>query len=368
MNSKIAALTIAIAGCVVMAPRDINAQQVAAATATGPTVVKCGDAIESPGEYKLAAGCQSVSGNAITIHSSGVHLDMGGFTISGPGVSAKQCKQGPQVNDGIVVAPRDSNARITALRIDNGWIVGFIYGISVISTDAPHLTFLGVARGCNGILLQGSHWGGIHDDTIKDNLSQGLVLMNSNNNWIHHNTLNANGVDPSGVVQAGGGGLLLVSSNHNLIGGNEIVGNGSFGLVLGAPAAGDPITLGSNSNFLLQNNASKTKAGPGIRVGAGNMNVLADNTASYNNADGAVIQSAENLIQQNTVNLNSVRGILSNGAGAVDNVFRRNSERGNNPDLQDDNLLSCANTWRKNDFVTDNESGTARGPGKGCIQ
>lgn len=367
MKSRIAALTIAIAGCAVMTPGDINAQQLAAATATGPKAIRCGEAIESPGEYRLAAGCQNFAGNAITIRSSGVHLDLGGFTISGAGASANRCKLGPQVNDGIVVASPDANTRITALRIDNGWIQGFIYGISVIGTDAPHLTFLGVARGCTGILLQSSHWGGIHDNTVSGNLSQGLVLMNSNNNWIHHNTMNSNGVDASGVVQAGGGGLMLVSSNHNLIGANEIVGNGSFGLTLSSPATGDPSPLGSNSNYLLLNNASKTKAGPGIRVGTGNMNVVADNTLS-NNAEGAVIQSAENLVQQNTANLNSARGILSSGAGAIDNVFRRNIGRGNNPDLQDDNLVSCANTWRKNDFATDNESGIARGPGKGCVQ
>jgi hypothetical protein len=36
--------------------------------------------------------------------------------------------------------------------------------------------------------------------------------------------------------------------------------------------------------------------------------------------------------------------------------------------LQDDNLLGCVNTWRKNNFALDSESGANRGPGVGCIQ
>jgi parallel beta-helix repeat protein len=146
------------------------------------------------------------------------------------------------------------------------------------------------------------------------------------------------------VLSTAGGGFLMVGSNRNLIGGNDVIGSGNYGMSLTSPTAGGPSTSGSSGNELVKNNISSTKSGPGVRIGIGDMNIIADNVANSNSAGGILIQTADNLVQQNTVNNNLDRGILANGPGAVGNVFRTNTARGNRVDLQDDNLLSCVNT------------------------
>jgi parallel beta-helix repeat protein len=160
----------------------------------------------------------------------------------------------------------------------------------------------------------------------------------------------------------------MVGSNRNLIGGNDVIGSGNYGMSLTSSTGGGTSSSGSSGNELVKNNVNSTRAGPGVQIGVGDMNIVADNIANNNSAGGIVIQTADNTVQQNTVNNNLDRGILATGPGAVSNVFRANTARGNRVDLQDDNLFSCVNTWKKNDFVLDSERGANRGPGVGCIQ
>jgi parallel beta-helix repeat protein len=334
-----------------------NAQQRLDVVAKAATqIIKCGDTISQPGFYQLGAPCTNFPGNAITIRASNVALNLGGFTIAGPGASSFQCSKAPAVNDGIAVMPPDTNGRLATVNISNGRIEGFVYGISLMGTDGAHLQSLTLTRGCNGLLLQEANAAGVHDNTISDNLTQGVVMNGSYNNWVHHNFVTGNG-----------GGFLMVGSNRNLIGGNDIIGSGNYGMSLTSPTGGGSAASGSSGNTLLKNNVSSTKAGPGMRIGVGDMNIIADNIANSNSAGGILIQSADNLVQQNTVNNNLDLGIRANGPAAVGNIVRTNTVRGNRIDLQDDNF-NCVNTWRKNNFALDSESGANRGPGVGCIQ
>jgi hypothetical protein len=345
-----------------------NAEQVSLVTQAATPLIKCGDTITQSGSYQLSAPCTNFPGNAITIRVGNVALNLGGFTISGPGINATQCKKGAAVNDGIVVMSPVTNGRLSTITIQNGRIEGFVYGVSFTGTDGAHLQSVTLTGGCNGLLLQGANASGIHDNTFSNNLSHGVIMNGSYNNWVHHNFVNGNGVNSVSVVSTAGGGFLMIGSNRNLIGGNDVIGSGDYGMNLTAPAGGGTSASGSNSNTLLKNNINSTRSGPGVQIGVGNMNIVEDNVANSNSTSGIIIQSGENLVQLNTVNNNLDRGILSNGPGSVDNVFRANTARGNRVDLQDDNLLSCVNTWRKNDFVLDSESGAGRGPGVGCIQ
>lgn len=363
---KSARLIIAIICFCIMTPG--NSQQLGAVTPAASPVVKCGDTITQAGFYQLNAPCTNFAGNAITIRAANVALNLGGFTIAGLGVSSTQCKKGPGVNDGIVVVPPVTNGRISTVTIQNGSIVGFVNGISLTRTDGAHLQSVTLTRGCNGLLLQDANASGIHDNTFSDNLSQGVIMNASYNNWIHHNFVNGNGVNSLSVISAPGGGFLLVGSNRNLIGGNDVRGSGNYGMVLTSTTGGGTGVSGSSGNELLKNTVSSTKAGPGVRVDVGDMNIVADNIASGNSADGILIRTANNLVQQNTVSNNLDHGVLANGSGAVGNIFQANSARGNRIDLQDDNLLSCVNTWKKNDFALDSESGASRGPGAGCVR
>lgn len=347
-------LLVVIAGL----PRQVHAQQ-------APVPVNCGDTISASGHYELAAGCTNFLGNAITIQASDVRLDLRGLTISGPGISAANCSRGPAVNDGIVVSASVPPAR--NVRIENGRIEGFVYGVSLLSANDSTLQTLRLTRDCNGILLLNAYENNIRDNTVSESLLQGIALTSSNSNWIHRNTGSGNGVDAVAIGGATGGGLLLVDSSFNVMAANGIVGSGNYGIALTSSTLSDPNNPGSASNVLLNNTISNGNS-VGIRIQKGNVNVLIDNIANNNGGDGIDIASSENLVHNNVANNNLVRGILVN-PGASGNVIRRNTALGNRAgDLVDLNLPSCVNIWRGNNFVTDNELGSDRGPDAGCIR
>ena len=97
---------------------------------------------------------------------------------------------------------------------------------------------------------------------------------------------------------------------------------------------------------------------------------IAANTVTGNGDDGIDLQGEEadgNRVQGNKTIGNDDNGIVVD-AGSTGNHFEGNQAAGNpGLDLEDVNLPAnpCPNTWRGNDFVTDNEG---NGPGAGCIR
>jgi parallel beta-helix repeat protein len=81
-----------------------------------------------------------------------------------------------------------------------------------------------------------------------------------------------------------------------------------------------------------------------------------------------LIDSTNTWVFGNTTTGNQLAGIGLFG-GSTGNRVANNVATGNGAfDLVDQNVPTCVNTWRRNRFVTDNESGAAFGPGAGCIQ
>jgi parallel beta-helix repeat protein len=86
------------------------------------------------------------------------------------------------------------------------------------------------------------------------------------------------------------------------------------------------------------------------------------------NAYGIDINRSNARIIGNTARGNEEVGIDVEPGSAGDRLIG-NTARGNGTDLFDHNLPgACANVWRRNRFATDNETGAAAGPGKGCIR
>jgi parallel beta-helix repeat protein len=371
------AWTAAIIGLLIIAPGSINASAVAEDTSAVTQITSCPYSIAKSGSYKLAVDCPNNAAVAITITASNVRLDLGGHTISGPAANQNPCAA---PNDGIFVqTPSNSAERIKDVRIKNGRIEGFQFGIRLDNTDDSRLNDLRVRGNCTGIQLLSSDDSRIHDNNVSGNASHGVILqrsttilrapktqMGANNNWIHHNVVNENGVNAVAVTGGTGGGFLITGSNDNAIGANQILRSGNFGIVLTSASPDDPSSPGSNRNALLTNVVSDSAQGRGIQVQRGNNNILSNNTTNNNASEGIDILSAGNLVQNNRSNNNQTRGILID-RGNAENLIQGNTALENKmKDMEDDNLPeNCINLWRHNTFKTDNEDND---PNAGCIQ
>ena len=361
---------------IIIVPGSINAQTVAGDTPAVTQITSCPiPDITRPGSYKLTRDCPKHDRVAI-ITASNVYLDLGGHTISGVPANQDPC---PEANNAIIVqTPRANKERITDVRISNGRIEGFQFGVIFENIDNSRLNDLMVIGNCTGIQLLSSDDSRIHDNDISKNWSHGVILgrsttaqnapkmqMGANNNWIHHNTVNDNGVNAASAHQATGGGFLILGSNGNAIGANTILRSGNFGITLTSASPDNASSPGSNNNALLNNVVSRSLVGRGIQVQRGNNNILNNNTTNNNALEGIDILSVGNLVQNNTANENKTRGILidPNGTG---NLILSNKAQGNSgKDLEDLNLPNCLNIWRNNLAGTDNDDNN---PNTGCIR
>jgi parallel beta-helix repeat protein len=212
---------------------------------------------------------------------------------------------GPGIR-GIEVHP---NAKGVTIR-GPGLVTGFDSGI-LFRTGAEGNTIAGVQATANG---RGIEFG-----------------PNAKNNRLMDNQASDNSL----------GMFFELHAANNLLIGNQANDN-RYGILFGT---------GSKNNHLIRNQANGNTSG-GIEL-----------------ANGAAGHTG-NLVQLNTASGNGVGISLGTtlGAGSSGNTFQLNQALGNGLDLQDFNLPTSANIWRNNEFVSDNETGAAFGPGAGIIR
>lgn len=286
--------------------------------ASAVTSIKaCPYEIGSPGQYRLDVDCSvPPGGTGIYISASGVHLNLRGHTISGPGCS------GPSTF-GILVSGSD-------VHIINGTAKTLTGGLQVqgspgVPAAHNHLSNLTLRESCTGLVLRDANDNHVNGSNISANAGEGVRLLDANHNVIDSNVINDN--DPLGGGVAGGG-LLLENSDDNTITSNEFSRNGNFGVR----------SFGSNHNTI-RGNTIKESRGAGI-------------VASDNN----------NTIQSNRVTGNSP-GIQLDLVASGNFVYRNRALQNLGFDLTDTDCNN--NIWTNNIFETDNEG---NGPGAGCIQ
>lgn len=203
------------------------------------------------------------------------------------------------------------------------------------SSDAAITTCAGGANDCSlrGAVQRANASAG--GDTISFSPSVTVVVLNSSivvtGGAIH---LTGNGPEATRLKTAGAFAALFVASNGNSIHDLAISANGAH-----AGYTQDGIVISGSFNLISHTNLFDL-GGSGLEIQAGNGNTVTDNLiglpsfngspqadcASPNGAWGIdLTNSANNLIQGNTIGCNTNDGVQLAGAQTTSNIVQRNS-------------------------------------------
>ena len=265
--------------------------------------------ISEPGSYYVTGNLSSTT-NGIVIESSGVTVDLMGFSLRGDGTSSY-----PDYDYGIHVIS-STNAVIENLVVKGGRISGFYGGLYCQSMNNSRIEGLVVSDNTeHGVSLNDSNSGHCNGNTIADctisgNGDKGVYLngreAQCNGNTIADCTISDNGND----------GVYLFSSkaqcNGNTIADCTISGNGYYGVRLYGGSSSQ-----CNGNTITDCTISENGDKGVYLYGYGgqcNGNTIADCTISENGGYGVDLlgqfgQCNGNTIRENTVSRNSSRGI-----------------------------------------------------------
>lgn len=125
------------------------------------------------------------------------------------------------------------------------------------------------------------------------------IIVNGNGNLLHGNHVGTNSAQS---VRPNGGDGIQVTGNNNIIGGTQVgernvVAHNATGILLGSP--------GDAANTLVIGNQVRDNEGTGIRVQAGNGNIIERNIINGNGAggvgDGVRIDSDGNTLVDNRI-------------------------------------------------------------------
>jgi parallel beta-helix repeat protein len=279
-----------------------------------PTQVRCGGPtleIKEAGEYVLADDCSVGPGDAaIYISSSGVYLNLNGFTVSGPGFCDAPTSIGILVgaSDVHIVGGPDPDIRATV----RGFVLGIqVQGLESAPIGGSHLTGLRLTDNCTSVQLRDTTDSYVSDSEVTGSLV-GVGLQRARGSAIHLNELNNNGI----------GIWVDAYSTRNAVSSNTFTGPGNLG-----------VYVDSSTHNTVLNNIFNTE---GIRVSRSNNNTIHDNTFS--------------------------NGYISLLGGVSGNFVYRN-QAGAGSYFYDDDCTK--NFWADNQFERDSEGD---GPGSGCIR
>jgi len=189
-------------------------------------ITTCNFPINQPGDYHLTQDL-TCPGNGIIILASGVNLDLGNHTLSGPGVP---------ISTGVLVGQNPPGIAVSDVTIQGGTVRNFFFNILLSNTSDSKIVNVDASGGTNGIKLNSSN----NDSVV---------------NCIANNTVNA--------IQVSGEGNILVSNTAN----NSDLGIGFL--------------PGSHNNAARANTTNNNRTGIEIFAG-GTENVVQANRASGN--------------------------------------------------------------------------------------
>jgi parallel beta-helix repeat protein len=220
-------------------------------------------------------------GDGLIITASGITLDLGGHTITGPGPDVRPSPT--QIYAGVRVLSGRSN-----VTVKNGTIQRFTVGITTQqNANANELTGLRLFNNGQGVLTQ---------------ISQGNVPPGSDNNYIHDNT-----------VQASTGTAVGLNGTGNRFESNTVADN-RFGVVV------------PGSNTSVRNNRLANNDSTGVNLN-GNNNVVVGNSIDQNTGNAVNIggPSTTAVLQGNRIESNQIalNGDPGSSFGAI-NVFSSN--------------------------------------------
>lgn len=271
--------------------------------------------IKSPGAYRLDGNLMTETGKvAILITSRDVHVDLGGFTVSGP--------DGLTTEQGIVVNVPQIGGAGVVVSVNNGTVTGFTNGfnVSLPQNAASHMIMEGVTTtGNTGNGIRVSTAGNLRLRNVQadGNELRGVDAASTSLNF-EKVTANDNGL--SGIVGGKASVLNDVQANENGGDGISVKDGSDLNRVRtqNNDGVGMDLTAGDTRvrNFLSTGNGSH-----GINTGA-NMRI-SDGQASLNGGDG--INGTSGVGSGVTTRSNFQSGVRSTGPMR----FRDSSSSGN---------------------------------------
>ena len=283
----------------------------------------------------LAADCLG----PITIGASGVHLNLGGHTVTCGGVVT---------TTGITVIG------LTGVRISNGTVRECGAAIRLRNGGTHHLSNLNlVANRCCGPSLM--------PPTGDSNFGDGVQIRTSNSNDLVNLRGTGNGISV----------FMWLGSQDNVLRSSDLSGGAPFSSVeiqdsdfneirgttlRDSVFEGLLVSFGGNGNVVHSTTATNNNNGFDIGFTGGADNVIQSSRAEANRGHGIVLTApaTRTLIRSNTVLAN--RFGIRVGTGATANTIMSNRSLGNTLfDMSDDNPNCDANIWRSNTFVTANQ-------------
>ena len=250
------------------------AATVAAAGPAHAADPSCGSAITADTTLTADLAC---TGDALIVTASGITLDLGGHTVSGPGSTFG----GPV---GVRLVPG-----APGVRVRTGHVQGFWRGVSApAGADRTDMSGLTLARNGFGISLLASH-SVAHGNRFTGN---GVAAeMRGLGNRFQGNALLTNEA-----------GLLAFQAGDATILGNSIQGDGSHD-------PGIAVGLGARRVRVAGNSVSGTEDGSGIQVLAGGSDVDISHNHVFGNLDGISLFNSDARVVGNVVFSNLDDGI-----------------------------------------------------------
>jgi parallel beta-helix repeat protein len=217
--------------------------------------VRCGSVVTR--DIRLTADLHCVK-DGLKVGANGVHIDLGGHAIVGPGRAGTKGIQNPGYDD---------------VAITNGAVRGFDRGIELRKgADGNEILGMDVRAGHHGLVLFDSDSARVDDNTITaggatDGYDGGfgaaIALYRSHNNWFEENGSRDNGVNVvvldhshgNGITETGfvgeepfgegaggdGTGLILLDSDNNEIAGNTFARNARDGIFIDGKSTGNSL-------------------------------------------------------------------------------------------------------------------------------
>jgi parallel beta-helix repeat protein len=241
--------------------------------------VACGDTITA--DTTLDSDLVDCSNNGIVIGADDITLDLNGHTIDGDNALVDPCPENEFCDVGVANDGHDG------VRITGGMVREF----------------------ANGVAIFGARENGLSDLTTDENVFAGILLIDSARSLVRGNSASGNAGPDSGV------GIVLFESHNNRIAHNTVVGNAELAVHL----------LRSDRNQIAKNRVRGHREG-GILV-EGRANEIVRNRLVR---DGILIsiftaggRAVDNVVARNHVR-GSRRGGISVDPVPTGTVIRRN--------------------------------------------
>jgi nitrous oxidase accessory protein NosD len=232
----------------------------------------CGTTVTT--DVRLTSDLIGCSGSGLVVGAPGVTIDLAGHSITGTGTGA-----------GI-----DNEAGHDSVRVHNGTISGFVFGVHLFEADRSQLADLTIESTMDGIKIERSHRVDIDRVFVFASVANGMEITFSNRITVRDSSVTSSGL--GGIVDR-----YNIASRYE---GNTMIGNTGPGLI-----------VNRTEDARLDRNLSIFGASSGIELTGTEGARLTRNGVVGNASDGISIDRPGNILMRNDALGNGGFGIAA---------------------------------------------------------